>query len=87
MSLITVIVLGFLAFFLTFFLSLIFSAIANLFRPSRGSDGKYGGGWSRVDPLLFHPIVRSLCCCVDQIHGLETKTATEEEDLAQILTK
>ena len=69
---------------MTFSLGLFFSALTNIFRPS---DGKFGGAWSTVDPLLFHPIVRSLCCCVDQVHGFETKTATEEEDLAQIITR
>ena len=79
---------GFIAFILTFTFGILFSALANL---CKSRDTNWVGGGSskedRVDPLLFHPIVRSLCCCVDQIHGMDTKTATEEEDLAQILTK
>ena len=79
---------GFIAFILTFSFGILFSALANL---CKSRDTNWVGGGSskedRVDPLLFHPIVRSLCCCVDQIHGMDTKTATEEEDLAQILTK
>ena len=86
---------GFIAFSLTFFLGIIFSSLANLCRPSvTSSQGKWVVGSNveaeecyEVDPLLFHPIVRSLCCCVNQMRRLETKTATEEEDLAHILTK
>ncbi len=86
---------GFIAFALTFFLGIVFSALTNLCRPSvTSSHGKWVVGSMAeidecydVDPLLFHPIVRSLCCCVNQMQRLQTKTATEEEDLAQILTK
>jgi len=44
-----------------------------------------GDGPVHIDPLLIHPIVRSLCCCQNFVESTEAKS--DGEDVAKMLNK
>ncbi len=67
--------IGVAAFLITLLLGLTFSMMT------------IGDGPFPIDPLLFHPIVRSLCCCQNFLESAETRDGKNGEDVAKMLNK